>query len=152
MEKTYNQAPLPFVGQKRMFVNEFRKVLKDLNGKTTFIDLFGGSGLLSHVAKRTRPDARVIYNDHDNYRERLRNIDRTNSLLADLRGLAGTFPRHGMVTGKLRECFIERIKADETTGFVGLHYPVILPAFFREICTEHAGAGEAEPLQQDKKD
>ena len=58
MEKTYNQAPLPFVGQKRMFVNEFRRALKDFSGKTTFIDLFGGSGLLSHVAKRTRPDAR----------------------------------------------------------------------------------------------
>lgn len=118
MEKTYNQAPLPFVGQKRMFVNEFRRALKDFSGKTTFIDLFGGSGLLSHVAKRTRPDARVIYNDHDNYRERLRNIDRTNSLLADLRGLAGTFPRHGMVTGKLRERFIGRIREDEDSGFV----------------------------------
>lgn len=99
MEKTYNQAPLPFVGQKRMFVNEFRRALKEFNGKTTFIDLFGGSGLLSHVAKRTRPDARVIYNDHDNYRERLRNIDRTNALLADLRGLAGTFPRMGWLPG-----------------------------------------------------
>ena len=28
MEKTYSQAPLPFVGQKRMFASEFRKVLE----------------------------------------------------------------------------------------------------------------------------
>ena len=27
-EKTYSRAPLPFVGQKRMFVSEFKKILK----------------------------------------------------------------------------------------------------------------------------
>lgn len=63
MEKTYSQAPLPFVGQKRMFASEFRKVLKRFSDKTVFIDLFGGSGLLSHITKRERPDATVIYND-----------------------------------------------------------------------------------------
>lgn len=52
MEKTYSQAPLPFVGQKRMFASEFRKVLKRFSDKTVFIDLFGGSGLLSHITKR----------------------------------------------------------------------------------------------------
>ena len=67
----YSQAPLPFVGQKRMFASEFRKVLKRFSDRTVFVDLFGGSGLLSHITKRERPDATVIYNDHDNYRERL---------------------------------------------------------------------------------
>ncbi len=68
----YSQAPLPFVGQKRMFASEFRKVLKRFSDRTVFVDLFGGSGLLSHITKRERPDATVIYNDHDNYRERWR--------------------------------------------------------------------------------
>ena len=43
-EKTYSRAPLPFVGQKRMFVSEFKKILKHFDDKTIFVDLFGGSG------------------------------------------------------------------------------------------------------------
>lgn len=120
MEKTtaYTQAPLPFVGQKRMFASEFRKVLKRFDDKTIFVDLFGGSGLLSHITKRERPDAVVIYNDHDNYRERLENIDRANTLLADLRVMAKGYPRHKMISGSMRESFLERIRQDDRTGFV----------------------------------
>ena len=86
-------GPASFRGQKRMFASEFRKVLKRFSDKTVFIDLFGGSGLLSHITKRERPDATVIYNDHDNYRERLENIHRTNELLKDLRETAKGYPR-----------------------------------------------------------
>ena len=118
MEKTYSQAPLPFVGQKRMFASEFRKVLKRFSDKTVFIDLFGGSGLLSHITKRERPDATVIYNDHDNYRERLGNIHRTNELLEDLRETAEGYPRHKKITGSMRDVFLERILQDEQNGFV----------------------------------
>ena len=118
MEKTYSQAPLPFVGQKRMFASEFRKVLKRFSDKTVFIDLFGGSGLLSHITKRERPDATVIYNDHDNYRERLGNIHRTNELLEDLREIAKGYPRHKKITGSMRDVFLERILQDEQNGFV----------------------------------
>ena len=118
MEKTYSQAPLPFVGQKRMFASEFRKVLKRFSDKTVFIDLFGGSGLLSHITKRERPDATVIYNDHDNYRERLGNIHRTNELLEDLRETAKGYPPHKKITGSMRDVFLERILQDEQNGFV----------------------------------
>lgn len=118
MEKTYSQAPLPFVGQKRMFASEFRKVLKRFSDKTVFIDLFGGSGLLSHITKRERPDATVIYNDHDNYRERLGNIHRTNELLEDLRETAKGYPRHKKITGSMHDVFLERILQDEQNGFV----------------------------------
>lgn len=120
MEKTniYSQAPLPFVGQKRMFASEFRKVLERFGDKTVFVDLFGGSGLLAHITKRERPDATVIYNDHDNYRGRLENIGRTNRLLADLRDMAREHPRHKMITGSLRAAFLERIRQEEQTGAV----------------------------------
>lgn len=120
MEKTYSysQAPLPFVGQKRMFASEFRKVLERFGDKTVFVDLFGGSGLLAHITKRERPDARVIYNDHDNYCGRLENIGRTNRLLADLRDMAREHPRHKMITGSLRTAFLERIRQEEQTGAV----------------------------------
>ena len=74
MRKMYLSAPLPFVGQKRMFAREFIKVLGQFPDSTVFVDLFGGSGLLSHITKCVRPDATVVYNDFDNYRCRLVNI------------------------------------------------------------------------------
>lgn len=49
--KQYNSAPLPFQGQKRKFVKEFAKVLQQYPDDAVFIDLFGGSGLLSHITK-----------------------------------------------------------------------------------------------------
>lgn len=50
-QKLYLSAPLPFVGQKRMFAKEFIKVLEQFPENAVFVDLFGGSGLLSHIAK-----------------------------------------------------------------------------------------------------
>lgn len=75
----FKQAPLPFVGQKRMFLNQFAQILQDnIEGDGegwTIIDVFGGSGLLAHTAKQLKPQARVIYNDFDGYSERLRHTE-----------------------------------------------------------------------------
>ena len=78
--KKYNKAPLPFHGQKRNFIKLFNERIKNLCGDGdgwTIVDVFGGSGLLSHNAKYSCPNARVIYNDYDNYNERLRVINQT---------------------------------------------------------------------------
>ena len=87
-QKAFKQAPLPFIGQKRMFLKQFEQILNENipdDGKGwTIIDTFGGSGLLSHTAKRLKPKARVIYNDFDGYAERLANIDDTNVLRAQI--------------------------------------------------------------------
>ena len=109
----YLSAPLPFVGQKRRFAREFAKVLEGFKDGTVFVDLFGGSGLLSHITKCLRPDAEVVYNDFDGYRERLVNIPRTNSLLADLRGIAKDVPRHKPIKGAARERILERLGREE---------------------------------------
>lgn len=79
----YNAAPLPFMGQKRRFLGEFRKALATFPDARVFVDLFGGSGLLSHTVKQERPDARVIYNDYDGYHLRLANCvtELQNSIL-----------------------------------------------------------------------
>lgn len=45
MTKMNLSAPLPFVGQKRMFAKEFIKVLDQFPDDTVFVDLFGGSGV-----------------------------------------------------------------------------------------------------------
>lgn len=106
-------APLPFVGQKRMFAKEFIKVLGQFPDSTVFVDLFGGSGLLSHITKCIRPDATVVYNDFDNYRRRLANIPATNVLLSDLRRIAEGEPRNKRITGEVCEKMFARIEREE---------------------------------------
>lgn len=96
MPKVYNKAPLPFVGQKRMFLKEFRQALANIPGDGagwTIVDAFGGSGLLSHVAAREKPAARVIYNDYDGYADRLRHIPDYNRLREQLARIVGDTPR-----------------------------------------------------------
>lgn len=119
MRKQYLSAPLPFMGQKRMFAKEFIKVLKQYPEETVFVDLFGGSGLLSHITKCQRPDATVVYNDFDNYSQRLKNIPRTNALLYDIRRIAEGVPHNKLITDSTRERILKRIRTEEMEhGFV----------------------------------
>ncbi len=106
-------SPLPFQGQKRMFASEFKKILKLYPDDTAYVDLFGGSGLLSHITKREKPDAKVIYNDFDNYRRRLANIPRTNALLAELRRLTVGCERHRRIPRDIRESILDRLELEE---------------------------------------
>ena len=118
MRKEYLSAPLPFQGQKRMFASEFKKILKQYPDDAVYVDLFGGSGLLSHIVKHEKPGATVVYNDYDNYRRRLANVSRTNALLADLRRLAGGCARYKLIPKDIREAILERLEQEEATGFV----------------------------------
>lgn len=118
MNTEYLSAPLPFVGQKRMFAQKFKEVLKEYPDNSVFIDLFGGSGLLSHITKKEKPNATVIYNDYDNYRMRLNNINRTNALLSDLRKLTIDCPRQKLIPNPIRGLILERLRQEETDGFV----------------------------------
>jgi site-specific DNA-adenine methylase len=103
-----------------MFVREFIKILGQFPADTVFVDLFGGSGLLSHIAKRTKPESTVVYNDFDNYRSRLQHIPQTNKLIADLRSIvADKVPRNKPITGELRERIFARIEQEErAVGYV----------------------------------
>lgn len=103
MSRLYLSAPLPFVGQKRMFARHFIEVVRQYPSDTVLVDLFGGSGLLSHIAKHVCPDCRVVYNDFDGYRRRIDNIPRTNALLDRIRPIASQFPRHKPIIGEARE-------------------------------------------------
>jgi site-specific DNA-adenine methylase len=115
--KMYSTAPLPFQGQKRRHVKEFSKIIKQINPPLV-IDLFGGSGLLSHVAKRMCPKARVIYNDYDNYCERLAHVKQTNEQLRHLRNLLQGCPRGSRITGKLCETILQYLKKENQRGYV----------------------------------
>ena len=101
-----------------MFASEFKKILKQYPDDAVYVDLFGGSGLLSHIVKHEKPNATVVYNDFDNYRRRLANVSRTNALLADLRKLTEGCARHKLIPKDVREAILARLENDETTGFV----------------------------------
>lgn len=116
--KNYNQAPLPFQGQKRRFLKPFKECLNNYKSDAIYIDLFGGSGLLAHTVKQHYPDAKVIWNDFDDYKKRLSNINKTNELLSDLRFVLKDYPRKERITGVERENVLNRIKLADESGYV----------------------------------
>lgn len=121
MRRQYLSAPLPFQGQKRMFAKEFIKVLKHYQDDAVFVDLFGGSGLLSHITKCQKPDATVVYNDFDNYRRRLENIPRTNALLDKIREVVASVPRRKILPEKTKEAILLLIDPPYLSTEVGTY-------------------------------
>lgn len=121
MKKNYTSAPLPFQGQKRRFINAFGVAMTELKEKQKvdiIVDLFGGSGLLSHTAKKIFPRTMVIYNDFDNYSLRLQNIDKTNKLLSDLRVLINDVPGAVKIDETRRHKILGRVQYEEKAGYV----------------------------------
>ena len=115
----YNQAPLPFQGQKRKFVKLFAEKIETLPDDTVFVDLFGGSGLLSRAAKDTKPMCRVIYNDYDDYHLWIANIANTNKLIAEIRGITGSTPRFQRLSSDIKEKILTVIaKHEQDVGYV----------------------------------
>ncbi|MBR4962373.1 MAG: DNA adenine methylase [Muribaculaceae bacterium] len=117
-KKMYNSAPLPFMGQKRRFVKDFKDVLKSTSGITTIVDLFGGSGLLSHVAKSVLPHIRVVYNDYDGYSERINNITTTNKIIAEIRQLLKPVPIDKKVPEEIRSQILRLLESYNVAGYV----------------------------------
>ena len=123
-QNTFKQAPLPFIGQKRMFLKQFEQILNenipDDGEGWTILDTFGGSGLLSHTAKRLKPKARVIYNDFDGYAERLVHIDDTNALRAQIFAKSGNATQKNKRLPKALKAEIIKI-IDEFQGYKDLN-------------------------------
>jgi len=117
MSKIYSSAPLPFQGQKRRHVRTFSEIIRQVNPDVV-VDLFGGSGLLSHLAKRANPRSRVIYNDYDNYCERLEHIPQTNVLLRYFRELLKDYPKGAKINGAMRDAILQRLKTEDANGYV----------------------------------
>lgn len=119
--KKYNKAPLPFQGQKRNFLKIFNRELEKLCGDGdgwTIIDVFGGSGLLAHNAKYTCRKARVIFNDYDNYTERLLNINKTDQLRRRLRKITGNKKRCSLLNIETKSQVINYLKNCEYIDYM----------------------------------
>lgn len=52
MNKNYTTSPLPFQGQKRNFIKQLKAALVNYPDNATYVDLFGGSGLLAILQNR----------------------------------------------------------------------------------------------------
>lgn len=114
--KKYSTAPLPFMGQKRRFIKTLEAIIINCEKDTVYVDLFGGSGLLSHSIKTFNPLARVIYNDFDNYKQRLDNIQNTNLILKDIRVIVSDFPADKKMSEDLKASILKRISLEK--GYV----------------------------------
>ena len=115
-KKRWSSAPLPFQGQKRNFASIYREVLKQYPDCKIIVDLFGGSGLLARISKDERPDARVVFNDYDDFSKRIENIGNTNRLLQELRDAVADIPRHKILSKEKKDEVISIIEKEH--GYV----------------------------------
>jgi site-specific DNA-adenine methylase len=134
--KNYTQAPLPFQGQKRRFLNKFREALVDYPSDGIYVDLFGGSGLLSHTVKQFYPEARVVWNDFDDFRERLDNIDKTNELIANVRELLKDEPRDKKVRTEVRIQLLKLIAKQPYVDYVTLSSNILFSGKYKNTFDE----------------
>lgn len=116
--KTYHSAPLPFQGQKRYFLPKFREVIAALPDDAVIVDLFGGSGLLSHTAHVVKPQATVIYNDYDDFCARLDAIPSTNALLSCIRPLVADIPCLHRLPEDVRQKVLDVLREADARGYV----------------------------------
>lgn len=88
---------------------------------STYIDLFGGSGLLSNTVKEVYPNAQVVYNDYDDFRGRLAAIPTTNQILADLRLILANEPRGKMIRKEVKQQVISCVERYDKLGNVHIY-------------------------------
>lgn len=80
------KSVLPFRGNKHIWYNKFKEIINNLEYENlTVVDVFGGSGLLSHWVKQLKPNYQVIYNDFDNFTQRLEHMNETEMIRKRLR-------------------------------------------------------------------
>ena len=111
----YTTAPLPFAGQKRRWLKQLEPIIRSLpsNTNTTFVDVFGGSGLVSRLCKDIHPTARVIYNDYDNYSERLRHIAETEQLRQEIVSILAPLKHNARVPEEYKALVLRAVQAHE---------------------------------------
>lgn len=109
----YTTAPLPFAGQKRRWLKQLEPIIRSLPSNTIFVDVFGGSGLVSRLCKDVHPTARVIYNDYDNYSERLHHIAETEQLRQEIVSILAPLNHNSRVPEEYKALVLRAVQAHE---------------------------------------
>ncbi len=118
----YNKPPLTFMGNKKNMLKHIKQVLQDMQGdgyindETIFLDVFGGSGLISHNIKQWYPKNRVIWNDYDNYQKRLDGISDTEILRAKIYEVFGINDSKEKATQAQKQEILNLIQDFESKG------------------------------------
>lgn len=141
--KNYTQAPLPFQGQKRRFIKDLKIVLKDYDPQAIYVDLFGGSGLVSHTVKQHYPRANVIYNDFDNYYLRLQHVYVTNEILSKIRSLVRNSPKDKKIDDNTKTAILKLVKDYNNKGYVDYITLSSSLLFSANYATDYEGLAKA---------
>ena len=121
-----NKPPIPFQGNKKLWKNKFIDIIKEMGEYDIYVDLFGGSGILSHWVKHIYPSSTVIYNDFDKYEDRCKQIKETNEILTRCREVCKDLkkkqPLSEEQTKEIKKIFKEYSNPDLLTLKSQLHY------------------------------
>ncbi|TLD83944.1 hypothetical protein LS70_003810 [Helicobacter sp. MIT 11-5569] len=118
--KYFKAPPLPFMGNKKNALKLVESLIKEIRAKYNeqdliFLDCFGGSGFLSHTFKYHLPNARVIYNDYDDYLDRVKNAKTTEEILGRISALV-TSPKNAKITEEKKQKIISILEEYEQRG------------------------------------
>lgn len=115
--KHRNSTPIPFQGQKRNSVQKFTELIhKYYDDSYIFVDLFGGSGLLSYNVKQVFPKAEVYYNDFDGYVDKCRSVRTTNEILGKIAFIVQNVPKQKRIPQKAKRKILDLLLAYENDG------------------------------------
>ena len=121
-----NKPPIPFQGNKKLWKNKFIDIIKEMGEYDIYIDLFGGSGILSHWVKHVYPSSTVIYNDFDKYEDRCKQIKETNEILTRCREVCKDLKKKQQIdeekTKEIKKIFKEYSNPDLLTLKTQLQY------------------------------
>lgn len=132
---TYTNPPLPFVGNKKLWMKKFKNLIEKVPDDYVFVDLFGGSGILSRYTKDVKPNATVIYNDFDGYVERLNKVKQTNEILQKIRDVITT-PHNQKLTPEEKSKIDEIINEYENVDIKTIYTCLIFSGRMKQLCNE----------------
>ena len=136
------RPPLPFIGNK----SKYRKILLQIlqtyipivskQREFYIVDVFGGSGFCAYLARQVFPDEThiyVIYNDYDNYVNRLLKIDQTNRIIQQCRDIVKT-PHMKRLTDTEKDACLQVIEQEDNPDIITISSNLIYSAHY---CTSY---------------